>query len=243
MHHYVAVYSTVLHTSKNYACVGCSHHHNFTIIYTNNRHIAIRFICCALGYDESMVLECWSAVYWQDWMDHCCPFCKNKKKMIHFLSSLCDQVWATVSFFSWSIALDHFSYFHVSAKELRKLTTHGQHPKFMLPSSESQTPSSSTTTPENITGTSYWARLCLKSSASRLFIQSFIQTQIKENIKAPRYWPMLGEFTGEFPAQRASNAKNYFIWWRHHYEHQSHHHRCHFNTIREVSNEYIFKEV
>ena len=32
--------------------------------------------------------------------------------------------------------------------------------------------------------------------ASRLFTQSFIQTQIKENIKAPRHWPLCGEFTG-----------------------------------------------
>ena len=27
--------------------------------------------------------------------------------------------------------------------------------------------------------------------------QSFIQAQIKENIKAPRYWPLCGEFTGD----------------------------------------------
>ena len=27
--------------------------------------------------------------------------------------------------------------------------------------------------------------------------QSFIQTQIKENIKAPRHWPLCGEFTGD----------------------------------------------
>ena len=33
--------------------------------------------------------------------------------------------------------------------------------------------------------------------ASRLFTQSFIQTQIKENIKAPRHWPLCGEFTGD----------------------------------------------
>ena len=48
--------------------------------------------------------------------------------------------------------------------------------------------------------------------------QSFIQTQMKENIKAPRHWPLCGEFTGtgEFPAQRASNAENVSIWWRHH---------------------------
>ena len=30
-----------------------------------------------------------------------------------------------------------------------------------------------------------------------LFTQSFIQTQIKENIKAPRHWPMCGDFTGD----------------------------------------------
>ena len=47
-----------------------------------------------------------------------------------------------------------------------------------------------------------------------MFTQPFIQTQIKENIKAPRHWPLCGEFTGngEFPAQRASYAE----WWRHH---------------------------
>ena len=66
--------------------------------------------------------------------------------------------------------------------------------------------------------TSEWARYRLKSPASRLFIQPFIQTQIKENIKAPRHWPLCGEFTGtgEFPAQRASYAENVSIWWRHH---------------------------
>ena len=31
----------------------------------------------------------------------------------------------------------------------------------------------------------------------RLFTQPFIQTQIKENIKAPRHWPLCGEFTGD----------------------------------------------
>ena len=41
-------------------------------------------------------------------------------------------------------------------------------------------------------------------------------TEIKENIKAPRHWPLCGEFTGEFPAQRAGNAEYVYIWWRHH---------------------------
>ena len=45
-----------------------------------------------------------------------------------------------------------------------------------------------------------------------------IQTEIKENIKAPCHWSLCGEFTGicEFPAQWASNAENVSIWWRHH---------------------------
>ena len=57
-----------------------------------------------------------------------------------------------------------------------------------------------------------------KLPAWRLFTQPFIQTQIKENIKARRHWPLCGEFTGtgEFPAQMASNAENVSIWWRHH---------------------------
>ena len=64
--------------------------------------------------------------------------------------------------------------------------------------------------------TSYWVWWRLKSPASRLFTQLFIQAQIKENIKAPRHWPLYGEFTDEFPAQMASNAENVSIWWRHH---------------------------
>ena len=57
-----------------------------------------------------------------------------------------------------------------------------------------------------------------KSPASWWFTQPCIQTQIKENIKAPRHWPLCGEFTGtgEFPAQMASDAENVSIWWRHH---------------------------
>ena len=34
----------------------------------------------------------------------------------------------------------------------------------------------------------------LKSPASPLFTQPFIQAQIKENIKAPRHWPLCGEY-------------------------------------------------
>ena len=53
----------------------------------------------------------------------------------------------------------------------------------------------------------------MSAMASRLFTQPFVQAQIKENIKAPRHWPLWGEFTGrsqvtgEFSAQRASNEE------------------------------------
>ena len=47
--------------------------------------------------------------------------------------------------------------------------------------------------------------------------QPFIQAQIKENIKATRHWPLWGKSTDDLwiPAQRASNAENVSIWWRH----------------------------
>ena len=47
--------------------------------------------------------------------------------------------------------------------------------------------------------TPQWPRWRLKSPASRLFTQSFIQTQIKENSKAPRHRPLCWEFTGPVP--------------------------------------------
>ena len=40
------------------------------------------------------------------------------------------------------------------------------------------------------------------------FTQPFIEAQIRENIKAPRHWPLCGEFTGH-PAQMASNAEKF----------------------------------
>ena len=47
-----------------------------------------------------------------------------------------------------------------------------------------------------ITMTTKRARWRLKLPASRLLTQVLIQAQIKENIKAPRHWPLCGEFTG-----------------------------------------------
>ena len=37
----------------------------------------------------------------------------------------------------------------------------------------------------------------LKSPASPFFTQQLIQVQIKENTKAPRHWPLCGEFAGD----------------------------------------------
>ena len=71
----------------------------------------------------------------------------------------------------------------------------------------------------NITVTSKWARWRLKSPASQLLTQPFIQAQIKENIKAPRHWPLWGEFTGDqwIPHTKGQlNAESVSIWWRHH---------------------------
>ena len=45
---------------------------------------------------------------------------------------------------------------------------------------------------------SYWAQQRLKSPASRLFTQLFIQVQIKENIEAPNHWPLRGKLTGNW---------------------------------------------
>ena len=70
--------------------------------------------------------------------------------------------------------------------------------------------------PHIITVTSWWAWWRLKSPVSRLFTQPFVQAQMKENIKAPRHWPLWGNspVTGEFPVQRASDAENVSALWR-----------------------------
>ena len=36
-----------------------------------------------------------------------------------------------------------------------------------------------------------------QSPAFRRFAEPFVQAQIQENIKAPRHWPLWGEFTGD----------------------------------------------
>ena len=70
----------------------------------------------------------------------------------------------------------------------------------------------------NITVTSQWVRWRLKSPASRLFAKPFTQAQIKESSKLRVTGLCAGNspVTGDFSAQGASNAKNVYIWWRHH---------------------------
>ena len=57
----------------------------------------------------------------------------------------------------------------------------------------------------HITVTSLCAQLRLKSPASGLFTKSFIQAQIKENIKDLRHWPLCGEFTGDLWIPRTND--------------------------------------
>ena len=71
----------------------------------------------------------------------------------------------------------------------------------------------------SITVTTKWARWHVKSPASRLFTQAFIQAHIKEIIQAPRHTGLCAgnsPVTGEFTAQVASNAEKVSTWWRHH---------------------------
>ena len=51
-----------------------------------------------------------------------------------------------------------------------------------------------------------------------MFTQPFIQAQVKENtsLAGQSSTSLAFPVTGEFPAQRASNAENASIWWRHH---------------------------
>ena len=61
-------------------------------------------------------------------------------------------------------------------------------------------------------------RHCISNHRRRLLAKPFGQAHTKENIKAPRHWPLWGESTGDqcIPPQRANNAENVSIWWRHH---------------------------
>ena len=71
----------------------------------------------------------------------------------------------------------------------------------------------------NIRVTSQWAPLCIKSPASWLFAQPFIQGADQRKYQRVRVTGLCAgnsPVTGEFRAQRASNAEKASIWWRHH---------------------------
>ena len=70
-----------------------------------------------------------------------------------------------------------------------------------------------------ITVTSYWVRWRHKSPASRLFAQPFVQGAHQRKYQSsvlPDLFEENPPITGGFPSQRASNAENVSIWWRHH---------------------------
>ena len=70
----------------------------------------------------------------------------------------------------------------------------------------------------NITLTSQWAWWRLKSSVLRLVTQRLFRRRSKTTSKLRVTGLCAGNspLTGEFPAQKASNAENVSIWWRHH---------------------------
>ena len=74
-----------------------------------------------------------------------------------------------------------------------------------------------------VTGVIYYNDVTMNSLASQITSFTIVYSTVnsradQRNIKAPRHWPLYGEFTrtGGFPAQGASNAENVSIWWRHH---------------------------
>ena len=73
-----------------------------------------------------------------------------------------------------------------------------------------------------ITMTSQWARLRLKSPATRLFTQpgySDADQRKHQSSASLAFCARNSPEAGEFPAQKASNAENVSIWWRHHVLH------------------------
>ena len=66
--------------------------------------------------------------------------------------------------------------------------------------------------------TLYWNHMSVMTSqiiGNSIVCSTGIQTKIKENIKAPHYWPIVREFTSDqrFPSQRASNVENISMPW------------------------------
>ena len=45
--------------------------------------------------------------------------------------------------------------------------------------------------------TKHYSYVIMSAMASRWFVQLFVQVQMQENTKAPRHWPLWGEFTDD----------------------------------------------
>ena len=56
-----------------------------------------------------------------------------------------------------------------------------------------------------------------QTTSLTIIYSTVCRAQIKEKIKAPRRWPLCGEFTGvNSPHKWPVTRKNVSIWWRHH---------------------------
>ena len=64
---------------------------------------------------------------------------------------------------------------------------------------------------------SRYSDVIMRTMASQITSVSIVCSTVCSG-RAPRHWPWWGEFTGDrwIPAQRANNAENDSIWWRHH---------------------------
>ena len=69
----------------------------------------------------------------------------------------------------------------------------------------------------------YYNDVIISAVASQITSVSIVCSTVgsgaEENIKAPRHCPFFAgnsPVTGEFPAQKASNAESVSIWWHHH---------------------------
>ena len=73
---------------------------------------------------------------------------------------------------------------------------------------------------KHVNFTVYYNDVIMSTMASQITSLTIVYSRrrIKENIKIPRHWPLLGKFPGDrwIHRTRASNAENASIWWRHH---------------------------
>ena len=84
-----------------------------------------------------------------------------------------------------------------------------------------------------------WASWHLKSPATRLLVQQFVQDNSKENIIALHYRPFVrGIHTSGFHSQRDSNAESVSMWLHQHVQHvvKRVHHACHRRTPQYIGN-------